>query len=87
MVSLDPPERNRAFGTSKDVGFPVLSDPKGVAARAWGVLAPGGAVARRTTFYVDGGGVIRRIDGQVHPATHGADLVREIEALGLARDP
>ncbi len=87
MVSLDPPERNRAFGAAKNAGFPVLSDPKGAAARAWGVLAPGAAVARRITFYVDGGGVIRRSDEQVQPATHGADLVREIEALGLARDP
>jgi peroxiredoxin len=48
MVSLDPPERNREFADSLGAGFPVLSDPDGKAARAYGVLAPGGGVASST---------------------------------------
>ena len=85
MVSLDPPERNREFAESLGAGFPVLSDPDGEAARAYGVLAPGGQVARRWTFFIDESGVIRRIDKQVSPSTHGADVLRTLEELRLTR--
>jgi peroxiredoxin Q/BCP len=85
MVSLDPPERNREFAESLGAGFPVLSDPDGKAARAYGVLAPGGGVARRWTFFIDERGMIRRIDKQVSPATHGPNVVRTLEELGLTR--
>jgi peroxiredoxin Q/BCP len=85
MVSLDPPERSREFAQSQGAGFPLLSDPEGQAARAYGVLAPGGKVARRWTFLIDRAGVIARIDKQVSPSTHGADLVDMLEELGLRR--
>ncbi len=75
MLSLDPPERNREFAESVGTGFPILSDPTGEAARAYGVVTPGGSVAKRWTFVIDRGGSIRRIDRDVRPATHGADLL------------
>ncbi len=85
MVSLDPPERNREFAESLGASLPLLSDPEGKAARAYGVLAPGGGYALRWTFVIDGEGVIRRIDKEVSPSTHGADLVRMLDELGLPR--
>jgi len=75
MLSLDPPERNREFAESVGIGFPILSDPTGETARAYGVLGPGDSVARRWTFVIDRGGSIRRIDREVRPATHGIDLL------------
>jgi peroxiredoxin Q/BCP len=85
MVSLDPPERNREFAESLGAGFPLLSDPGGEVARAYGVLAPGGSVARRWTFVIDAHGVVRRIEKDVTPATHGEEIVRMLEALGVPR--
>jgi peroxiredoxin Q/BCP len=79
MVSLDPPETNRAFADSVNAGITLLSDPDGEAAQAYGVLAPGGKYAQRRTFYIGRDGLIRRIDKEVSPSTHGSDLVRMLE--------
>lgn len=86
-MSLDPPERSRAFAESLGAGFPLMSDPDGRAARAYGVLAPGGAVARRWSFVIDREGVIRRIDREVSPASHGDDLLRTLRELLPGRSP
>ena len=80
MVSLDPPKRNREFAESVGTGFPILSDPTGEAARAYGVLVAGGSVAKRWTFVIDRGGIIRRIDRDVRPATHGSDLLEALSS-------
>ena len=80
MLSLDPPQRNREFAESVGTGFPILSDPTGEAARAYGVLVAGGSVAKRWTFVIDRGGIIRRIDRDVRPATHGADLLEALSS-------
>jgi peroxiredoxin Q/BCP len=85
MVSLDPPERNRAFAESVGAGFPLLSDPDGKVARAYGVATEGRRYARRWTFFIDGTGIIRHIDRDVTPSSHGSDLVRMLDSLGLTR--
>ncbi len=85
MVSLDPPERNRAFAESVGAGFPLLSDPDGKVARAYGVATEGRRYARRWTFFIDGTGIIRHIDTHVTPSSHGSDLVRMLDSLGLTR--
>jgi peroxiredoxin len=85
MVSLDPPERNREFAKSLGARFPLLTADADTA-RAYGVLAPSGEYTRRWTFFLDGDGVIRRIDKEVKSASHGSDLVRALKELGLAND-
>lgn len=81
MVSLDSPQENREFAASLGAGLTLLSDPEGKAASAYGVLAPGGQYARRWTFFIGGDGVIRRVDREVIPKTHGSDLVRALKEL------
>ncbi len=81
MLSLDPPERNRRFAKSVGASFPVLSDPEGKTARAYGVLAPSGDYALRWTFFIDSDGVIRKIDKEVRPSQHGADLLRALTTV------
>ena len=83
MVSLDPRDRNREFAESHGATFPVLSDPTGEAARAYGVLR--GGFARRWTFYIDAAGIIRRIDRDVRAASHGGDVARALGELGFPR--
>ncbi len=85
MVSLDPPERNRAFAEAEGAGLTLLSDPDGKTAEVYGVLPPGGGYARRWTFYIDRDGVIRQIDKQVSPASHGKDVLGVLEKLGFRR--
>lgn len=63
--------------------LPVVSDPKGVVAKRFGVLGIGGLYSRRWTFYIDSTGVLRAVDKQVQPATAGADIVSKLKELGF----
>jgi len=84
-VSLDSPEKNAEFAASLGAELPVVSDPKGVVAKRFGVLGIGGLYSRRWTFYVDSAGLLRAIDKQVEPATAGSDIVRTLRALDFPR--
>jgi len=83
MVSLDSLEKNKEFAESLDANFPLLSDPKGTVAKTYGVLRLARLFASRTTFYIDPDGVIRYIDKDVSPQTHGGDVARKLEELGF----
>jgi peroxiredoxin Q/BCP len=85
MVSLDAPERNRAFAESLGADRVLLSDPSGTAAEAYGVTALWGLYARRWTFYIDSDGIIRDIDKDVHVETAGQDIARKLGELGFPR--
>lgn len=85
LVSLDEPERNREFAESLEARHVLLSDPDGAAARAYGVLAPGGGVARRWTYYIGRDGVIRAIDKDVKVESAGQDIARRLGELGFER--
>jgi len=85
MVSLDTPEKNRAFADALEASHVLLSDPDGDAARTYGVLALGGLYARRWTYYIDAAGVIRAIDTEVETGTAGQDIARTLEALGFPK--
>jgi peroxiredoxin Q/BCP len=85
MVSLDAAEENARFAASLGAELPVISDPRGRVARAYGVLGPGGLYSKRWTFYIDATGRIREIDREVSPATAGRDMVRKLGELGFAR--
>jgi peroxiredoxin Q/BCP len=85
MVSLDSPEKNLAFAESLDANFPVLSDPGKQVARAYGVLGATRLFAKRWTFYIDDRGVIRQVEKDVDPMSHGAQVARTLGDLGFPR--
>ena len=85
MVSLDSPEKNRAFAQALEAAHVLLSDPGGETATAYGVRALGGLVARRWTFYIDDRGIIREIDKDVRVDTAGQDIAATLERLGFPR--
>jgi len=60
-VSCDPQPALRAWAAQDGYGFPLLSDfwPHGAAARAYGVLDEVDGYARRGSFLLDAGGVVR----------------------------
>jgi peroxiredoxin Q/BCP len=83
-ASMDSPETIRRFAASMGIDFPILSDSHGTAARAYGVLGPGGFPARRT-FFIGIDGRILAIDTHVRTATHGADIVSALTQLHIPR--
>ncbi len=83
-ISID---RRRQFETLPpllDVDYPILSDPDGAVARAYGVLGPTGFPSR-TTFFIGADGHILHIDRSVRPLSHGRDIVEKLEQLGIRR--
>jgi peroxiredoxin (alkyl hydroperoxide reductase subunit C) len=65
-----------------EVSFPLLADPGGAVARAYGALLPGEGVAARATFVVDPAGVVQY--AAAHSLNVGrsiSELVRVLEAL------
>lgn len=85
MVSLDSEEKNREFAASLDANFPLLSDPGGDVAKAYGVLGMTRLFAKRWTFYIDSGGVIRHVEKNVDTTKHGEQMARTLEDLGFPR--
>lgn len=84
-VSLDSAEKNAEFAEAMKAESPVVSDPDGETAKRYGVTSLGGLYARRWTFYIDGDGILRKIDKEVNPSTAGQDIVRHLDALGFPR--
>ena len=87
MVSLDSPEKNREFAESLKANFPLLSDPGKQVARAYGVVGLVPLFAKRRTFFIDPEGVIRHVEEDVDPATHGEQIARTLADLGFPRAP
>ena len=83
MASTDPLEKNEAFAEETEADFPLLSDPSGDTAKAYGVYT--GGFAKRHTFYIDKAGVITHIDRAVKPSTSAEDMVDNLERLGVDR--
>jgi peroxiredoxin Q/BCP len=79
---VDGPKGNKAFAESLELDYPILSDPKGEAAKAFGVSADG-KMAKRVTFYIDREGKISHIDKKVATDTHGADMAKKLKELGV----
>ena len=85
MVSLDDPEKNKAFADSLETTQTLLSDPEGDVAEAYGVAGLGGFFAKRWTFYIDLQGVIRTIDKDVNVETAGQDIAKRLGELGFPK--
>ncbi len=85
MVSLDEPEKNKAFAESLDSNFPLLSDPGKKVAKQYGVLGIGGLYSKRWTFYIDRSGIIQYIDKSVDAESAGPDIVKRLDELGLSK--
>ncbi|WP_439106742.1 peroxiredoxin [Congregibacter sp.] len=83
MASTDPVEKNAEFADDTGADFPLLSDPDGEVAKAYGVYTRG--FARRYTYYIDVDGVITHIDTAVKPSTSAEDMIANLEKLGVSQ--
>lgn len=84
MASVDKLAENQAFATEQQANFPILSDPKKVAAKAYDVLNLFG-FANRVTFYIGKNGKILHIDKNVTPKTAAEDMLANLARLGIAK--
>jgi len=84
-VSTDTAEDNKKFAESLDADYPILADPTGDAARAFGVIGKDGKHAQRWTFYIDAEGVVRDIDREVKPDSAAQDIVKRLDTLGIPK--
>jgi thioredoxin-dependent peroxiredoxin len=82
-ASTDAPEKNRNFAESLNADFPILSDPDGTVAEAYGVRMPLVGVPSRWTFYIGKDGRILDIDKNVKAATHGEAVATRLAELGV----
>ena len=62
-----------------------MSDPDGKVASAYGIYNPQRKIPARVTFIIDKEGKIALIDRSVRVATHGADIARKLEELGVEK--
>ena len=84
-ASADDAETNRKFAESLELDYPILSDPEGGVARAYGVLKEGGSYPARHTIYIGADGRILFIDREVSPKTAGPDLAARLAELGVPK--
>lgn len=71
-VSVDSTWANMAFRKEMKLDFPLLSDSKKDYTRSLGLLDENSGMARRVTFVIDDGGIVRHIDlaqAALDPAT------------------
>jgi peroxiredoxin (alkyl hydroperoxide reductase subunit C) len=83
-LSVDSVPCHEAWANSlSGLGYPLLSDMHRAAVRAYGVLNPERNVARRATFVIDRGGIVRF--AEAYPPGVLPDLDRilaEVQRLG-----
>ena len=84
-ASVDPVEKNTEFAKSLKTDYPILSDPKGQVARAYGVVDDERKVPRRWTFLIGTDGKILQIDKEVTCETHALDVAAHLGKLGVPK--
>lgn len=85
-ASCDTPEYNKEFAEDLKLDFPILSDPERNVAKAYGVIHKDRPEKpERWTFFIDKDGVVKHIEKKVTTKTHGEEIVKKLEELGVAK--
>ena len=86
-VSLDDIESHKKFSENHGLPFPLLADPEGKTADAYGVKTKmmGWTVAKRQTFIVDPDGNIAKHYAKVDPDEHAAEVLADLATLGAGQ--
>jgi peroxiredoxin Q/BCP len=82
-VSLDDVKSHQEFAEKYNLPFPLLSDPRGEVARAYGSLFGMGPMkfAKRHTFIIDPQGRIAKIYRTVIPREHSDQVIADLKSL------
>jgi thioredoxin-dependent peroxiredoxin len=82
-VSADPPEAQARFGATLAAPFPIVTDPDGAAARAFGVWDEGTRRGNRAVFVIGRDGTVLHAEPWYNPRNAG-QLEAVFTALGVA---
>lgn len=81
-VSTDSLATQCDFAKAHDVSFPMVGDADKRIARAFGVLWPLVGVAKRVTFVIDGGGIVRHVfRHEIQVSKHLDDVLRAVRKM------
>lgn len=81
-VSTDDAEAHAEFAAAEDLSVPLLADPEGELAAAFGVPIENGRAARTTFVLADG--EVRRVYEDVRPDGHARRVLEDLLVDGLA---
>ena len=84
-ASVDPPEKNQEFAKSVGADYPILSDPDGEVAQAYGVIGTGRTWPAAGPSTSASTGRSSYIDKNVKPATHADDVAKKSSELHVAK--
>jgi peroxiredoxin Q/BCP len=79
-VSSDDVASHKSFATEHHLVFPLLADPDGVWASAFGVSRRFG-LDSRVTFLLDGEGKVAKVYPNVDPGVHAEQVLGDVAAL------
>ena len=81
-VAVASPEAVKAYREAQMIAFPILADPAGRAARAWGTLTNFGfyKFAKKLAVIVDAGGRVERVWRDGVGASHVDEVVATLES-------
>ncbi len=79
-VSTDNAASHSAFASRHNLGFPLVSDPEGALAAAFGVRVRAG-FAQRITFIISPAGIVKYVFSDVTPSGHAAQVLTIARAL------
>ncbi|MGH9407153.1 MAG: redoxin domain-containing protein [Terriglobia bacterium] len=82
-ISVDRPEKNKAYAESLGLTFPILSDNHRSVSRQYGVLMPLIRLAKRVTFVIDKQGKVQSIQR----GGEAMDPEKALAACGQATGP
>ena len=86
-VSPDDVTSHEKFRAKYRLPFPLLSDPDHAVAKAYGAWGEKSMYGRkyegilRTTFLIDGAGVVRRVFEKVRPEGHAEEVLAAVQQL------
>ncbi len=85
-ISLDDSASHEAFAKKYSLPFPLLSDPEGETAKAYGALFKFGPLefAKRHSFIIDTRGIVRKIYRDVDPDEHSQQIIDDLKRLQAA---
>lgn len=83
-ISMDTVKRQNNFATKQKFPYRLLADETGEITKAFGAYGPKKFMGRsyegilRSSFLIDGEGVIERVYDKVKTKTHGADVLADL---------
>lgn len=83
-ISMDSVKRQNNFATKQKFPYRLLADETGEVTKAFGAFGPKKFMGRsyegilRSSFLIDGNGVIERVYEKVKTKTHGVDVLSDL---------